>query len=144
MDVNCGTLPSPPSNLCGPYPALFPASPSDLGFYSHHQFPNFISSSAAGSMPQTSSVTNSLASYLIHQQSMAAAAAAISAANHNADVAAAAAMQSAAAAAANRNSPPQPPPYSKSQSENLNQLEMTNSSSPNNSVSNNSKSFLLR
>ena len=34
MDVNCGTLPSPPGGPCPfPYPTLFPSSPSDVGFY---------------------------------------------------------------------------------------------------------------
>jgi hypothetical protein len=34
MDVNCGTLPSPPGGPCPfPYPSLFPPSPSEVGFY---------------------------------------------------------------------------------------------------------------
>ena len=51
MDVNCGTLPSPPSSLCAPYPSLFPPppSPSELGFYSHHSAFPFIAAAAASS-----------------------------------------------------------------------------------------------
>ena len=51
MDVNCGTLPSPPNSLCGPYPSLFPPppSPSELGFYSHHSAFPFIAAAAASS-----------------------------------------------------------------------------------------------
>merc|ERR1719278_107498 len=56
MDVNCGTLPSPPSSLCAPYPSLFPPppSPSDLGFYSaaaaHHSAFPFMAAAAASSV----------------------------------------------------------------------------------------------
>ena len=55
MDVNCGTLPSPPTSLCPPYPSLFPhpPSPTDLGFYSaaaaHHSAFPFIAAAAASS-----------------------------------------------------------------------------------------------
>lgn len=98
MDVNCGTVPSPPtSGMCPPYPPpphLFPpSSSSDLGFYPgahHHSFPFFslggpspapcppgtnvdLPSSPKGSTPGP---TPSLASYLLHQQSVVAAAAA--------------------------------------------------------------------
>ena len=34
LDVNCGTLPSPPGGPCPfPYPSLFQSSPSEVGFY---------------------------------------------------------------------------------------------------------------
>ena len=56
MDVNCGTLPSPPTSLCPPYPSMFhhPPSPSDLGFYSaaaaHHSAFPFMAAAAASSV----------------------------------------------------------------------------------------------
>jgi len=95
MDVNCGTLPSPPTSLCPPYPSMFhhPPSPSDLGFYSaaaaHHSAFPFMAAAAASSVAgsqlnpvvsQPSQMSNTLASYLLQHQSMAAAAAALSAA----------------------------------------------------------------
>ena len=94
MDVNCGTLPSPPSSLCPPYgPALFPPSPSDLGFYSAHHspFPSFITQAAQAAsanpsnVPTSAANTASLATYLLHHQA-AAAAAAISASAVNSKI----------------------------------------------------------
>ena len=94
MDVNCGTLPSPPSSLCPPYgPALFPPppSPSDLGFYSAHHspFPSFIAQAAqaasaasnSSNVPTSAANTASLATYLLHHQAAAAAAAISASAN---------------------------------------------------------------
>ena len=94
MDVNCGTLPSPPSSLCPPYgPALFPPppSPSELGFYSAHHLSPFIAAAQAASnssthQPAVSSASSaSLASYLLHHQAAAAAAAISASANNKPD-----------------------------------------------------------
>ena len=94
MDVNCGTLPSPPSSLCPPYsPALFPPSPSDLGFYSAHHspFPSFITQAAQAAsanpsnVPTSAANTASLATYLLHHQAAAAAAAISASANSKID-----------------------------------------------------------
>ena len=124
MDVNCGTLPSPPGGICPPYPPpLFPSStsPSDLGFYTGHphtSFPFFsiaaLDPTSAGAPPQHhpppgvpcsaaslvaaashSSVSSNLASYLLqHQQSVVAMAAAAKAAAASRQAAAAAAVAS--------------------------------------------------
>ena len=97
MDVNCGTIPSPPMSLCPPYPSLFPPppSPSELGFYSaaaaaHHSAFPFLAAATAANPAGTASnpspqsnVSNTLASYLLQHQSMAAAAAAINAAKND-------------------------------------------------------------
>lgn len=75
MDVNCGTLPSPPTSLCPSYPSLFPPSPSEMGFFSAPPF-SFMGSSPGGSMGHGGpSVPHSLASILMHQQQQAAVAA---------------------------------------------------------------------
>ena len=63
MDVNCGTLPSPPTSLCPPYPSLFPPpSPSDLGFYSaaaaHHSAFPFIAAAASSAGNQLNPVVS--------------------------------------------------------------------------------------
>ena len=96
MDVNCGTLPSPPSSLCPPYgPALFPPppSPSELGFYSAHHLSPFLAAAQAASnsnaqppAPSANSASSaSLASYLLHHQAAAAAAAISASANNKPD-----------------------------------------------------------
>ena len=64
MDVNCGTLPSPPTSLCPPYPSMFhhPPSPSDLGFYSaaaaHHSAFPFMAAAAASAGGQLNPVVS--------------------------------------------------------------------------------------
>ena len=64
MDVNCGTLPSPPTSLCPPYPSMFhhPPSPSDLGFYSaaaaHHSAFPFMAAAAASAGSQLNPVVS--------------------------------------------------------------------------------------
>ena len=72
MDVNCGTLPSPPDS-CGPgaptgsFASLFPPTPSDLaGFYHHHHHhhhPGFPPFFGAQPPPPTT-----LAGFLLQQQ----------------------------------------------------------------------------
>ena len=83
MDVNCGTLPSPPTSLCPPYPSMFhhPPSPSDLGFYSaaaaHHSAFPFMAAAAASSVAgsqlnpvvsQPSQMSNTLGKSLFDHQ----------------------------------------------------------------------------
>jgi hypothetical protein len=79
LDVNCGTLPSPPSSMCPTYPSLFPQSPSDLGYYGPHSpFPFFSmappsSTTQTSPHPSTGHPPTPLASYLFQQQLAAAA-----------------------------------------------------------------------
>lgn len=76
MDVNCGTMPSPPSSCAsgpgGPpnYPGLFPPSPSELGYFAPSPFPFPFPPPPPHrphSPPASSHPPGSLASYLLQQ-----------------------------------------------------------------------------